>query len=64
MGEAIPTPIHPHPVVEKLMLLVNLLILGYGLASLNEVGVILLFARMVDDLGIIYESSLPGFSDM
>jgi hypothetical protein len=37
---------------------------GMVYAPLNEAGVILLFARVMDDLGIIYESSPPGFPDM
>jgi hypothetical protein len=37
---------------------------GMVYAPLNEAGVILLFARVMDDLGIIYESSPPRFPDM
>jgi hypothetical protein len=37
---------------------------GMVYAPLNEAGMILLFARVMDDLGIIYESSPPDFPDM
>jgi hypothetical protein len=37
---------------------------GFVYAPLNEAGVILLFSRVMDDLGIIYESSPPTFPDM
>ena len=37
---------------------------GMVYAPLNEAGVILLFARVMEDLGIIYESSPPRFPDM
>jgi hypothetical protein len=37
--------------------------LGEGFTHLNETSVILLFARIMDDLGIIYESSPPSFPD-
>ena len=37
---------------------------GIVYAPLNEAGVILLFSRMMEDLGIIYESSPAMFPDM
>ena len=37
---------------------------GIVYAPLNEAGVILLFSRMMEDLGIIYESSPAEFPDM
>lgn len=37
---------------------------GFVYAPLNEAGVILLFSKVMEDLGIIYESSPPMFPDM
>jgi len=37
---------------------------GFVYAPLNEAGVVLLFSKVMDDLGVIYESSPTGFPDL
>ena len=62
--EVTPAPPRPAKVEEADIVGEPINFRGMVYAPLNEAGVILLFAKVMDDLGIIYESSPPGFPDM